>query len=307
MKKTYLNQFSSLSKDNKVESWSSVGSSAASGGCRGYLAEERHEPGVSFQWMMEKIHAYVRLQLFFFIGLCWQVWSNVWHVTVSFLFPFTYLCSTACVCVYVYSNMCLFLHYVYKPPTFSVHAVGDGGAGEWTLGQLHFPRSPVGETLPLTVHTLLLSSQASRIKPVLLKTKTGEFRRNKWSFHTNKSTKICWYMIILFSSIRCNYPRVKRRSILTSQASCEVCVNHCGWLLAKPWICTAAFDLAGKKKTKIKAVFHHSKLFLVSLLHALGLVTTLNRVCHNCDCIPAGFFFCSTQSSSTKKYENSGL
>lgn len=70
-------------------------------------------------------------------------------------------CSAVCVC----------LKCVYKPTALSVHAVGDGGVGEWTLGQLHFPRSlTVGETLPLTVDLLLLSSQASRFKHVLTKT-----------------------------------------------------------------------------------------------------------------------------------------
>lgn len=37
----------SLSKDNKVKSWGSVGPSAASGCCCGYLVEERYEPGLS--------------------------------------------------------------------------------------------------------------------------------------------------------------------------------------------------------------------------------------------------------------------
>lgn len=55
----------------------------------------------------------------------------------------------------MYVSACL--QYVYKPLTLSVHAVGDGGAGEWTLGQLHFPRPfTVGETQPLTTSALQL-------------------------------------------------------------------------------------------------------------------------------------------------------
>lgn len=44
------------SKDSKVKSWGPVGSSTSGGGRCGYLAEERHEPGLVFLVMTMCVH-----------------------------------------------------------------------------------------------------------------------------------------------------------------------------------------------------------------------------------------------------------
>lgn len=103
-----------LSKDNKVESWGSAGPPPTGGRCSGHVVEERHEPGAFCLWW-DHTSACVHVRLS----------SPLWSVCVTLTSHFT-----LCAC-----------------------CIGDGGAGEWALGQLHFPRSlTVGETPPL--HTL---------------------------------------------------------------------------------------------------------------------------------------------------------
>lgn len=107
----------SFSKDNKVESRGSIGPSAASGGCCGYLAEECHEPGV----------------------FCARVCACV-CVCLSFQPDFC-RCRLVCDCIHTYSitlGACVYLYpfmreiqfvqqcervclqYVYKSPPLSL-------------------------------------------------------------------------------------------------------------------------------------------------------------------------------------------
>lgn len=106
-----------------------------------------------------KLKAEARLDLLRQVGVAVDTWLKSAMNQVCFVCESLRRCIPMSVCM----DVCAPVWNMHTNPLhpLSVHAVGNGGAGEWALGQLHIPWSlTAGETV-LTVWEVLLSCQAS--------------------------------------------------------------------------------------------------------------------------------------------------